>query len=51
MSSRRVPEAPDHPPVVLEFAATVDPEAGRRLLTEHCADRRVSGAGRRQVTL
>lgn len=28
-------EAPDHLPVVLEFAATVDPEAGRRLLTEH----------------
>ena len=28
-------EAPDHLPVVLEFAATVDPEVGRRLLTEH----------------
>ncbi|OBG29199.1 nitrate reductase molybdenum cofactor assembly chaperone [Mycobacterium sp. E3198] len=28
-------EAPDHLPVVLEFAATVDPEAGRRLLTEY----------------
>jgi nitrate reductase delta subunit len=28
-------EAPDHLPVVLEFAATVDPEAGRRLLVEH----------------
>lgn len=28
-------EAPDHLPVVLEFAATVDPEAGRRLLTGH----------------
>jgi nitrate reductase delta subunit len=28
-------EAPDFLPVVLEFAATVDPEAGRRLLTEH----------------
>ncbi|OBJ68811.1 nitrate reductase molybdenum cofactor assembly chaperone [Mycobacterium marseillense] len=28
-------EAPDHLTVVLEFAATVDPEAGRRLLTEH----------------
>ncbi|OBF09262.1 nitrate reductase molybdenum cofactor assembly chaperone [Mycobacterium sp. ACS4054] len=28
-------EAPDHLPVVLEFAATVDPEAGRRVLTEH----------------
>ncbi|MGZ4562255.1 MAG: nitrate reductase molybdenum cofactor assembly chaperone [Mycobacterium sp.] len=28
-------EAPDHLPVVLEFAATVDPEAGRRLLTVH----------------
>ncbi|GAA2558042.1 nitrate reductase molybdenum cofactor assembly chaperone [Mycolicibacterium diernhoferi] len=28
-------EAPDHLPVVLEFAATVDPQAGRRLLTEH----------------
>lgn len=28
-------EAPDHLPVVLEFAATVDPTAGRRLLTEH----------------
>lgn len=28
-------EAPDHLPVVLEFAATVDPRAGRRLLAEH----------------
>ncbi|MGW0157972.1 nitrate reductase molybdenum cofactor assembly chaperone [Mycobacterium sp. NPDC003323] len=28
-------EAPDHLPVVLEFAATVDPAAGRALLTEH----------------
>lgn len=28
-------EAPDHLPVVLEFAATVDPDAGRRLLTAH----------------
>jgi nitrate reductase delta subunit len=28
-------EAPDHLPVVLEFAATVDHRAGRRLLTEH----------------
>lgn len=28
-------EAPDHLPVVLEFAATVDPEAGRKLLIEH----------------
>ncbi len=28
-------EAPDHLPVVLEFAATVDPGAGRRLLSEH----------------
>jgi len=28
-------EAPDHLPVVLEFAATVDPDAGRRLLVEH----------------
>jgi nitrate reductase delta subunit len=28
-------EAPDHLPVVLEFAATVDPETGRRLLVEH----------------
>lgn len=28
-------EAPDHLPVVLEFAATVDPDAGRRLLCEH----------------
>ena len=28
-------EAADHLPVVLEFAATVDPEAGRRLLIEH----------------
>lgn len=28
-------EAPDHLPVVLEFAATVDPTSGRRLLTEH----------------
>ncbi|OBF55081.1 nitrate reductase molybdenum cofactor assembly chaperone [Mycobacterium sp. 852002-50816_SCH5313054-b] len=28
-------EAPDHLPVVLEFAATVDPDVGRRLLIEH----------------
>ena len=28
-------EAPDYLPVVLEFAATVDPVAGRRLLTAH----------------
>lgn len=28
-------EAPDHLPVVLEFAATVDADAGRRLLSEH----------------
>ena len=28
-------EAPDHLPVVLEFAATVDPDVGRRLLMEH----------------
>lgn len=28
-------EAPDYLPVLLEFAATVDPEAGRRLLCEH----------------
>ncbi len=28
-------EALDHLPVVLEFAATVDPDAGRRLLMEH----------------
>jgi nitrate reductase delta subunit len=28
-------EAPDHLPVVLEFAATIDPAAGRRLLEEH----------------
>ena len=28
-------EAPDHLAVVLEFAATVDPEGGRRLLVEH----------------
>ena len=28
-------EAPDHLPVVLEFAATVDHEIGRRLLIEH----------------
>ncbi|OBB89684.1 nitrate reductase molybdenum cofactor assembly chaperone [Mycobacterium sp. 852002-40037_SCH5390672] len=28
-------EAPDHLTVVLEFAATVDPEAGRRLLNQH----------------
>jgi nitrate reductase delta subunit len=28
-------EAPDHLPVVLEFAATVDPAAGRRLLNDH----------------
>ena len=32
-----VDEAPDHLPVVLEFAATVDPVAGRRLLVEHRA--------------
>jgi nitrate reductase delta subunit len=30
-----VDEAPDYLPVVLEFAATVDPGAGRRLLVEH----------------
>lgn len=30
-------EAPDYLPVVLEFAATVDAEAGRRLLTDHRA--------------
>jgi nitrate reductase molybdenum cofactor assembly chaperone NarJ/NarW len=30
-----VDEAPDHLPFVLEFAATVDPVAGRRLLVEH----------------
>ena len=35
MSSHRADEAPDYLPVVLEFAATVDPEAGRRLLVEH----------------
>lgn len=28
-------EAPDHLPVVLEFAATVDQDAGRRLLTKY----------------
>lgn len=28
-------EAPDYLPVVLEFAATVDPTVGRRLLAEH----------------
>ncbi|MGB5798264.1 MAG: nitrate reductase molybdenum cofactor assembly chaperone [Mycolicibacter algericus] len=28
-------EAPDHLPVVLEFAAQVDPQAGRRLLLAH----------------
>jgi nitrate reductase molybdenum cofactor assembly chaperone NarJ/NarW len=28
-------EAPDHLTVVLEFAATVNPDVGRRLLTEH----------------
>jgi nitrate reductase molybdenum cofactor assembly chaperone NarJ/NarW len=28
-------EAPDYLPVLLEFAATVDPEVGRRLLVEH----------------
>lgn len=28
-------EAPDYLPVVLEFAATVDPDAGRRLLNDH----------------
>ncbi|EHI11885.1 nitrate reductase molybdenum cofactor assembly chaperone [Mycolicibacterium thermoresistibile] len=28
-------ELPDHLPVVLEFAATVDPDGGRRLLTGH----------------
>jgi len=30
-----VTPAPGHLPVVLEFAATVDPVAGRRLLVEH----------------
>lgn len=30
-------EAPDHLPVVLEFAAMVDPEVGRRLLLAHRA--------------
>ncbi|MCK0177234.1 MULTISPECIES: nitrate reductase molybdenum cofactor assembly chaperone [Mycobacteriaceae] len=30
-----VDEAPDHLPVVLEFAATVDPESGLRLLAAH----------------
>lgn len=33
--SRPEHEAPDYLPVVLEFAATVDPVAGRRLLIEH----------------
>lgn len=28
-------EAPDYLPLVLEFAATVDPDAGRRLLVKH----------------
>jgi nitrate reductase molybdenum cofactor assembly chaperone NarJ/NarW len=28
-------EAPDYLPLVLEFAATVDPDAGRRLLIKH----------------
>jgi nitrate reductase delta subunit len=28
-------EAPDYLPVVLEFAATIDPESGLRLLAEH----------------
>lgn len=28
-------EAPDYLPVVLEFAATVDPDAGRRMLAAH----------------
>jgi nitrate reductase delta subunit len=28
-------EAPDHLPVVLEFAATVDPATGRKLLIDH----------------
>ncbi|RAU94247.1 nitrate reductase molybdenum cofactor assembly chaperone [Mycobacterium colombiense] len=28
-------EAPDHLAVVLEFAATIDPDAGRRLLSRH----------------
>ncbi|HEY9304334.1 MAG TPA: nitrate reductase molybdenum cofactor assembly chaperone [Mycobacterium sp.] len=28
-------EAPDHLPVVLEFAATVDPKVGRQLLIQH----------------
>ena len=28
-------EAPDHLPVELEFAAIIDPETGRRLLTDH----------------
>ncbi len=32
-----VGEAPDHLPVVLEFAATVAPQAGRRLLLAHRA--------------
>ena len=35
VSNHRCGEAPDHLPVVLEFAATVDPVAGRRLLVEH----------------
>ncbi|MEN4451706.1 nitrate reductase molybdenum cofactor assembly chaperone [Mycolicibacterium mucogenicum] len=34
-------EAPDHLPVVLEFAATVDPDAGRRLLAAHQVPMRV----------
>ena len=46
-------EAPDHLPVVLEFAATVDPEVGRRLLIEHRVPIDVlrQGAGRRQVAV
>jgi len=28
-------EAPDYLPMVLEFAATIDPDAGRRILTAH----------------
>ena len=46
-------EAPDHLPVVLEFAATVNPEVGRRLLTEHRVPIDVlrGALARRRVTL
>ena len=34
-------ELPDHVPVVLEFAALVDPESGKRLLAEHATPLRM----------